>query len=347
MIRLFSLLTERILQLAREEDDEPCILSTSQPTAETTVLQAAIKRGPEFFQAISVTLRPISPFIRVRPKLPRAMRQKVLDRLTGQHLALEAVLSNGLGGTATEAPEAHNEALSPSSLATDSCLVQRCIAAAVEQEADMYDRCSSSQVYQNLASRCTALDWRKEVRAAAEAEKAYENLLAVQRTEDENKKEEEGKRQRKRSKIEHHREVVNTNTVNNGSATLIGAKKNKTDSASFAATATKTLNPLNYESIKQQGPLVESDLDWYYAKPDTSDEIQRQKLRQRVMQALESCPNWKVLTVDERVVSVERCVLKVVSSTGGDISDSKSIQDTALQRLALQYIDFMLKKRKH
>lgn len=320
---------ERILQLAREEDDDPCILSTSQPTTELAVLQAAIKRGPEFFKAIPVALCPIAPFIRVRPKLPRAIRQKVLNKLTEQFLALEAVLMNHTD-TSEEVP-------SPSSIAADVALVKRSVAAAVEQEADMYERCDSAQVYQNLAARCSALDWRTEVRAAAEAERAYEDLLAVQRLEEKRGKEGgeagEGGGQRKRSKIDGDGRKYSA-IINQNPQLEVGR-------FTVAATATNSA---------QQTPLLESDLDWDRAKPEISEDIQElhQELRRRVVQALENCPKWSLLTVDQRVATVERCTLKVKKESRGsnNNNNNESIEDTSLQRLAMQYIDFMIKKSK-
>ncbi len=265
-------------------------------------MQDAIKKGPEFFQNLDVKLRPIAPFIQ-KPKLPRAIRQKVLDKLTGQHLSLETVLH-------TNSTTNNETTVSPPSAGAGAAgdvnvsLEQRAIAAAVEQEADIYNRCSSAQVYQNLAARCSALDWRKEVRAAAEAEQAYEDLLTVQRQE-EGREATEGGRKRKKSRL-------------NSSSTEVGNGSNG-----------KT-------------KLVESDLAWDHAKPDKTDDILHQQLRRRVMQALESCPKWSLLPIDQRVATVERCTLKITNS-GGDL---KRIEDTALQRLAMQYIDFMLKNTK-
>jgi hypothetical protein len=295
---------ERILQLAREEDDEPCIPSTShQPSTETAVLRAAIKRGKEFFIAVDVTLRPIAPFIRIRPKVPRVVRQKVIDKLTGEHLALESVLNTD------------NEALlSPASTAADAALVQRAIAAAVEQEADMYERCSSAQVYQNLASRCSALDWRKEVRTAAAAEKAYEALLAAQRVE-EKRDLDKGKDEKERKKPR-----------------MIETKKE-----THYNPITTTTDPLTRSNnLKNTTKLIETDLNWDQANPDRSDDIKRRKLRRRVIQALENCPKWSLLTVDQKIETVERCTLKII--------DTKRIEDTSLQRLAMEYIEFMIKK---
>jgi hypothetical protein len=319
---LLTLCAERILQLARDEDTDPCIPPKSQTATDPADLQAAIKRGPEFFHAIPVTLRPIAPFIRVRPKIPRAIRQKVLDKLTGQRLAIEAVLMNHT--------DTSKEVLSPSSVAIDVALVKRSVAAAVEQEADMYGRCNSPQVYQNLAARCSALDWRTEVRAAAEAEKAYEDLLAMQRLEEERVEEEgegrESERKRKRSKVELE-DRNNIATIDDNPQLKIGK---------FTTTATAI--PPN---SKQQAPLVESDLEWNHVEPNTSENVQ--ELRRRVIYALENCTKWSMLTVDQRVDAVKRCTLKVKERTGGGIT-IESIEDTALQRLAMQYIDFMIKK---
>ncbi|KAG7667981.1 hypothetical protein Ndes2526B_g01600 [Nannochloris sp. 'desiccata'] len=290
---------ERILQLAREEDDDPCILSTSQPTTELAVLQAAIKRGPEFFKAIPVALCPIAPFIRVRPKLPRAIRQKVLNKLTEQFLALEAVLMNHTD-TSEEVP-------SPSSIAADVALVKRSVAAAVEQEADMYERCDSAQ--------------RLEEKRGKEGGEAGE-----------------GGGQRKRSKIDGDGRKYSA-IINQNPQLEVGR-------FTVAATATNSA---------QQTPLLESDLDWDRAKPEISEDIQElhQELRRRVVQALENCPKWSLLTVDQRVATVERCTLKVKKESRGsnnnnnnNNNNNESIEDTSLQRLAMQYIDFMIKKSK-
>jgi len=196
----------------------------------------------------------------------------------------------------------------------------------------MYEQCASVQVYQNLAARCSALVWRSEVRAATAAENAYEELLAMQKSEDKRVKDEgaggKNEVQKKKRKIEIE-DTNNVATINN---------KSQLEVERFTV-AVGGIAP----NAKQQALLVESDLDWNESKPDKSKNVQ--EIRRCVMHALENCPKWSLLTVDQRVDCVERCTLKVNRSSDGS-NNIDSIDDTALQRLARQYIHFMIRKSK-
>lgn len=64
-------------------------------TSKSTDVLAAIKRAPAFFSAVDVKFRPRAPFI-VRPRMPRVARQRLVDKLFGEHLALESYRLRGL-----------------------------------------------------------------------------------------------------------------------------------------------------------------------------------------------------------------------------------------------------------
>ena len=308
---------ERILQMALEEDDE-CVPTTLEPENKLAALQAAVKNGPSFFQAIDIKRRPIAPFIN-RPKLPRAHRQKCLDKLTGQHLALAAALAD---------PE-----MSPENAAADATLLDQSITSAVEQEADIYNRCSSGQLYQNLAARSSALDWRSEIRAEKDAEKAYATLLQTQSHQEQ---EESAPRLKKKRKID----VDN----NNNSANYRQFKTSTADPRSSVSNEPTSLvnedgvgAQKNKISKSQPQLLVEADLDWDNAKPSNEDAIALKEVRRRVLNILEICCGWNTLTPEEKITAANRCTDKI---------DGKPCSDEALQRLGGEYIRFLLKKRK-
>lgn len=222
--------------------------------------------------------RPLAAFIN-RPKLPRALRQKVLDRLTGQHLAMAVALAGS--------------AAAPAAAAADAALLERAVASAVEQEADIYARCASAQAYANLAARSSALEWRSDVRAAAAAQAAYEELLRAQAAEERDREREQGR----------------------------GKKRQKTGGGDKAS-----------GGIAQQpaeAGLHETDLDWASAKPDPAEVTAVKQLRRRVVAALEAAPGWGGLTAEERVAVAHRCTAKVRGS--GAPVDDKGLRRLAEQ----------------
>lgn len=293
------------------EDDEECAPSTSEPD-KLAVLQTAIKQGPSFFQAIDVKLRPIVPFIN-RPKLSRNLRQKCLDKLTGQHLALAAALAD-------------SDKISPETAASDETLVDQCIASAIEQETDIYNRCASGALYQNLAARSTGLDWRNEVRAAAEAEKAYDTLLQTQKQQE---LEENEPRAKKKARIDN-----NTNNSNNAMDKQgVGAMSSKNGAPSDSGPHGNASTQLQHPAAPSLA-LVEADLEWDKATTATDDD---KEVRRRVLNILEGCSGWKGLTTEERVTATNRCTDKIAG---------KPCTDEALQKLTSEYVKFLIKKRK-
>jgi len=163
---MLSLFTNMVHFDAEDANDdiiepEPLLDASTSGTAE---LAAALKSGAALFAALDVQHRPIAPFIN-RPKLPRAHRQKLLDKLVGEHLCLAAILA-GTGDNAAAA-------------AADEELRKASFEKAIAQEAELYAACSSAQIYQQRAAKMSALDWHKVLQAKAEEE--YEAALIEER----------------------------------------------------------------------------------------------------------------------------------------------------------------------
>lgn len=106
------------------------------------------KLGPTFFSALDIQHRPVAPFINRGSKIPRSIRQKVLDRLVAQHLALTA-MQTGLEKT-------------PQALVRDDGLRQHAISLAIAQEKELYDASASGSVYSVKASQGKVFAWVKK-----------------------------------------------------------------------------------------------------------------------------------------------------------------------------------------
>ena len=143
---------ERILSLAAQqqeprsnEDERSESNGTPSRQTLTSRYEEAMKNHRSYFDAVDLTSRPIAPFIN-RSKFPRVLRQRYLDRLVGQHLALAACTAN--------------PCMPPQEVAADGNLVTEIIDYAKQQESELFSRCSNqAQVYQNLAARESALDY--------------------------------------------------------------------------------------------------------------------------------------------------------------------------------------------
>lgn len=126
-----------------------------------------MKSHRSYFDEVELKLRPIIPFIN-RSKFPRVVRQRYLDRLVGQHLALAATKTD---------PPTH-----PRQVAANKDLVAEVIEYAKKQESELFDRSSNQvQVYQNLAARESALDYVLEANALRGQQAAYKAVLAAGR----------------------------------------------------------------------------------------------------------------------------------------------------------------------
>ncbi|GAB4815725.1 hypothetical protein N2152v2_002771 [Parachlorella kessleri] len=120
----------------RQEEDDP-----------KAARQEALSRGAEYLTAVDPRERPQVAY-NPRAKFARIIRQTVLNKLAGQHLALAAF---------------HGGALGPAALATDCDLRQgrrrQAFYTALAQESELYSRCGTAQVYQNKAARTCATEW--------------------------------------------------------------------------------------------------------------------------------------------------------------------------------------------
>ena len=302
--------------MATEVDEDvtaaPPSNPSDPPTDEdtTAVLKAAMKRNHEFFNALDIKVRPIAPFIQ-KPKLPRTVRQKVLDRLTGQHLAVAAALS------------VEKEDMTPEAAAKNKSFYATAIATAIDQEAELYSRCSSAQIYQNLAARTSALDWRVQC-VDKKAEDAYGVLLETQRKHE---------------------------------TTTMSSKKRR----KIIANTTSLQQEKQQQQQQQQivGALEDHDLFDQRQSDNGSDAAaesvaRRKDVRRRVLHSLESVPKWTELSAEERVEVVDRCTAKVVEQQGEEESFLKGQSDSAsveidvdeLQKLTRRCVDHYLSKKR-
>ena len=310
--------------MATEVDEDvtaaPPSNPSDPPTDEdtTAVLKAAMKRNHEFFNALDIKVRPIAPFIQ-KPKLPRTVRQKVLDRLTGQHLAVAAALS------------VEKEDMTPEAAAKNKSFYATAIATAIDQEAELYSRCSSAQIYQNLAARTSALDWRVQC-VDKKAEDAYGVLLETQR-----KHETTTMSSKKRRKI-----IANTS-----------------DTTSLQQQKQEKQQQQQQQQQQRVGALEDYDLfdqrQSDYGNDAAAESVARRKdIRRRVLHSLESVPKWTELSAEERVEVVDRCTAKVVEQQGEEESFLKGQSDSAsveidvdeLQKLTRRCVDHYLSKKR-
>ncbi|PRW33151.1 methyltransferase TARBP1 [Chlorella sorokiniana] len=159
-----------ILQAALAEDDEP---AAPRPDPAAEAAAATARRGAEYLTAVDVKQRPLVAYL-ARSKIPRINRQTVLNKLAGEHLAL--------AGAATCSP-----ALEPAAAAANLQLRKAAFDAALAQELELFRRCGSAQVYQNLAARTSATQWPRpggiDAQQAQQAQEAQQAQAAGQRGE--------------------------------------------------------------------------------------------------------------------------------------------------------------------
>ena len=153
----------------KDEDDIIITFSHSDSKPDKTQLADAVKKWRMYLSALSPHERLQAPFI-PRPKLPRASRQKVIDKLSGQHVAMAAVRS-GIGDDVEK-------------VVADKELVAGALELATSQELDLYERCPSAQMYSNLAAQTSALHWEEVVSKRNYKRKLEEEKAARQRTGD-------------------------------------------------------------------------------------------------------------------------------------------------------------------
>jgi hypothetical protein len=255
---------DRILQMALgsepEEDGNHADVPTRPRVDAEDAERASLKKGGTFLAKLPKMLRPIAPFV-VHPKIPRVARQKALDKLAGQYLAL---LAHRKG--CNDVDNAVN----------DEDIFTRALQRAREQEQDIYSRCSSGQVYQNLAARANALDWERTV-----AEQSYKRTLEVEAaTHSLNKRLKTEKKDLLQSENEEHHALP---------------------------------PPSNPQRLVLEE--ADLDWDGRSASMENDSEKQglRRKLRRNIVDILEKVPGYLALSAEERVVVVDRCTERTLS----------------------------------
>lgn len=128
--------------ITEDSDDDDSDSSKKDERPEIIALQ----QGPRYLSALSRAQLPLAPFV-LRPKLPRIFRNTLLQKLTGEHLALLA---------------AQKGWIPPSEAANDEDLIKQAVEIATSQESSLYGKAKSGQVYQNMAARTNALQWPEE-----------------------------------------------------------------------------------------------------------------------------------------------------------------------------------------
>jgi hypothetical protein len=281
------------------------------PRDDTAAEAAWRRRGPEFLAAVPLPHRVMAPFIN-RPKLPRVMRQRVTDRLVGQHLALEALRLGRLDDAAA--------------VAGDEGCRRRAVERAVAQEAEVYARSASWQVYSNLAARCQAAadDPGGGGAAQADPEIEYRERLQNEAAATRNAREAEAQRGRGRGR---------------------GVKRGLPPPPS-PGTAAAAAAP------RQAAPLEEDDLNWAAAEPEVDQgaaAAYRRQVRQRVADELAALPAAAALAPEERVAVADRCADKVAlqyDANGGGARAPAPPSGRALSALVASYVDYVSKARR-
>lgn len=244
------------------------------------------------------------------------MRQKALDKLLGQHLALAAV-SSGLGdnpGVAAATERVRNDAL----------------VAAVEQEEGLYQQCSIAQTYQNIAARATALDWKTRLNAVKEAQ--YEQALA-----------EESRKKRSTTRAEHGCHSKKSRPAPKEQAAIEKIVLENTAEDGCSPAAVKEGLPL---------ALLEEDLDWGQALPEGAAEVSagRPWVRRRIVDAMEDVDECKELSPEDRLLTANRCCDKVLrkweEEGGRKEAQERLSAPSALRTLVKEYARYVLNKKK-
>ena len=181
-------------------------------------------------------------------------RQKLLNKLAGEQLALAAHRAGGLN---------------PAAMASEEQLWQAAVAAAVAQEAELCGRCSTQQVYQTLASRITALDWEKDSQEEQQQQQQQQPLPS-QAAAAAAAAAPPAKRPRLGSPM--NQGSSGAQAARTAAAAAPPAASAAGQVESRGAPATKQGHTQAPEPVHARGQLLEVDLDWEAAEEEEEEE---------------------------------------------------------------------------
>ena len=303
---------DKIFQELREADEEEgnddVLTLEAQELEQRRALEKASKRWKEYVGALPPQLRPQAPFI-PRPKLPRALRQKVIEKLLGQHLAILGVRNYG-----RDDPE---EAVS------DQKIVSEASEQAISQELELYQRCSSAQIYSNLAAQTSAMQWEEILRKKRYKRKLDEEATA--RAVSNNK----GEKQHR--KIENEKNVKQRKVDNVGTDDKKSTNSNKTSSK---------IACIEEEDLFDHLQGAQSKV------PREEEEAIILRIRRQVVRLMDDISNCEALIPEERQLLVETCIERkrhsIHKSNGADIVLDR---DDEMKPLISEIADDILKYR--